>query len=93
MKTKKTIGLVLTTLAVVLMTTTFGFAESLATLESNFPYFQFGCLVVGGLILVSLKKRFEKIYTVEAIGTFALYTLLISLFTNPVIDIIKEIVS
>lgn len=31
-------------------------------------------------------------YTGEGVGAFALYTVLIALFTNPVIDVIKTVV-
>ena len=57
-----------------------------------FPYFQLGCLIVGGLIIISLKNKYEKLYTSETVGAFALYTVLIALFTNPVIDTIKNMV-
>ena len=81
------------TAAVVLLTATFGFAEYAAAGTTNFPYFQLGCLIVGGLIMVSLKKKFEKLYTTEVVGAFALYTILMALFTNPVIEAVKNIVS
>ena len=90
---KKTLGTMVVTAAVVLLTATFGFAEYTAAGATNFPYFQLGCLIVGGLILVSLKKRFEKLYTAEVVGAFALYTILMALFTNPVIETVKTIVS
>jgi hypothetical protein len=32
-------------------------------------------------------------YTGETVGAFALYTVLIALFTNPVIDAVKNMVS
>jgi hypothetical protein len=48
---------------------------------------------VGGLIIISLKSKFEKMYTSEMVGAFALYTVLIALFTNPVIDAVKAMVS
>lgn len=90
---KKTLGTMVTTVAVVLLTATFGFAEYTATGTTNFPYFQLGCLIIGGLILVSLKRKYEKMYTAEVVGAFALYTVLMALFTNPVIDVVKNIVS
>jgi FtsH-binding integral membrane protein len=78
---------------VVLLTATFGFAEYAAAGEASFPYFQLGCLVIGGLMLVQLKRKYNKMYTTEAVGAFALYTLLMALFTNPVIEMVKTIVT
>jgi len=90
---KKTLGTLIVTVAVVLLTATFSFAEYTATGASNFPFFQLGCLIIGGFILVSLKRKYEKLYTAEVVGAFALYTVLMALFTNPVIDLVKNIVS
>jgi len=78
---------------VVLLTASFGLAEYAAAGVSDFPYFQLGCLVVGGLVIISLKHRFEKMYAGEAVGAFALYTVFVALFTSPVIDAIKLAVS
>lgn len=90
---KKTLSTMLIAGFVVLTTATFGYAEYAATGASNFPYFHLGCLIVGGLIIISLKHKYEKMYLSEAIGSFALYTVLIVLFTAPVIDSIRTIVS
>jgi FtsH-binding integral membrane protein len=90
---KKTLATTIVAAAVVLLTATFGFAEYAATGVANFPFFQLGCLAVGGLILVSLKRKYEKMYIGEAVGIFALYTILMALFTNPVIDTVKTLVS
>jgi len=90
---KKTLGTIVTAAAVILLTATFGFAEYAAAGASAFPYFQLGCLIVGGLILVSLKKKYNKMYTAEVVGAFALYTVLMALFTNPVIEVVKTIVA
>jgi hypothetical protein len=78
--------------AVVLLTATFSFAGYAMAGVANFPYFQLGCLIVGGLIIISLKNKYAKMYTSETVGAFALYTVLIALFTNPVIDAIKNMV-
>lgn len=86
---KKTLGTIITAVAAVIMTATFGFAEYTVTGVANFPYFQFGCLVVGGLIMVGLKRKYNRMYTTEAVGAFALYTMLMTLFTDPVIDTVK----
>jgi hypothetical protein len=90
---KKTLGTIAVAAMVVLLTATFGFAEYAATGADNFPYFQLGALIVGGLIIISLKNKYEKMYASETVGAFALYTVLIALFTNPVIDAVKSLVS
>ena len=90
---KKTLGTMIVAAIVVLLTATFSFAEYAAAGATNFPFFQLGCLIVGGLILVSLKRKYEKMYIGEVVGVFALYTILMALFTNPVIEVVKTIVS
>jgi FtsH-binding integral membrane protein len=90
---KKTLTTTLVAAAVVLLTATFSFAEYAAAGVTNFPFFQLGCLIVGGLIMVSLKRKYEKMYVSEVVGVFALYTLLMTLFTSPVIDAVKTFVS
>ena len=90
---KKTLGTIMVAAAVILLTATFSFAEFAASGVTNFPYFQLGCLIIGGLIMVSLKRKYEKIYVGEVVTIFALYTILMALFTNPVIETVKTIVS
>jgi FtsH-binding integral membrane protein len=89
---KKTLRTIAVAVAVILLTATFGFAEYTATGAANFPYFQLGCLIVGGLILMALKRKYEKMYIAEMVGAFALYTILMAFFTNPVIEAVKNIV-
>ena len=89
---KKTLGTMMVAGLVVLLTATFSFAEYAIAGVANFPYFQLGCLIVGGLIIISLKSKYEKMYTSETVAAFALYTVLIALFTNPVIDAVKNMV-
>jgi len=88
-KILQTLGL---TVFVVLATASFSYAEYAVSGGGNFPYFHLGCLMVGGLIIVSLKHRFQRLYLSEAIGSFALYTVLIALFTAPVVDALKTLV-
>ena len=90
---KKTLGTIMVAAAVILLTATFSFAEFAASGVTNFPYFQLGCLIVGGLIMVSLKRKYEKMYVGEVVTIFALYTILMALFTSPVIETVKTIVS
>jgi len=89
---KKTLGTMVAALVVVLCTGTFAFAEYTLAGVGNFPYFQLGCLIVGGMIIISLKHKYEKMNTGEVAGVFALYTVFIALFTNPVIEGIKNLV-
>jgi FtsH-binding integral membrane protein len=90
---KKTLATTIVAAAVVLLTATFSFAEYAATGVTNFPFFQLGCLIVGGLVIVSLKRKYDKMYVGEVVGVFALYTLLMTLFTSPVIEAVKNIMS
>ena len=90
---KKTLATTIVAAAVVLLTATFSFAEFAATGVTNFPFFQLGCLILGGLVMVSLKRKYEKMYVGEVVGVFALYTILMALFTSPVIEAVKTIVS
>ena len=90
---KKTLGTIMVAAAVILLTATFSFAEFVASGVTNFPYFQLGCLIVGGLIMVSLKRKYDKMYVGKVVTIFALYTILMALFTNPVIETVKTIVS
>ncbi|MEE9912892.1 MAG: hypothetical protein K4571_14350 [Deltaproteobacteria bacterium] len=78
---------------ILLTTATFSFAQFSATGNAAFPYFHFGCLIIGGLIIVSLKRKYDKIYLSEAIGSFALYTILVAIFTAPVVDALKTLIS
>jgi hypothetical protein len=78
---------------VVMSTASFCYAEFTAIGGEGFPYFHLGCLVVGGLIIISLKHKYREIYLSEAVGSFALYTVLIALFTSPVVDALKNFVS
>jgi len=78
---------------IVLTTATFTFAQFSAAPGESFPFFHFGCLIIGGLIIVSLKRKYDKLYLSEAIGSFALYTTLIAIFTAPVVDTLKNLFS
>ena len=90
---KKTLATTIVAAAVVLLTATFSFAEYAATGVTSFPFFQLGCLIVGGLVIVSLKRKYDKMYVGEVVGIFALYTILMALFTSPVIEAVKTIMS
>jgi len=90
---KKMLETLALSIFVVLLTATFGVAEYAATGLSVFPYFQLGCLIVGGMTIISLKYKYRKMYTGELVSVFCLYTMLVALFTAPVINNIKTVVS
>jgi FtsH-binding integral membrane protein len=89
---KKMIQTTLLTAFVVLVTASFSYAELSVTGNTNFPFFHLGCLIIGGLIIISLKRKYNKLYLSEAIGSFALYALLVSIFTVPVADALKNFI-
>lgn len=90
---KRTIQTLIVTAFVVLITASFAFAAQATSGGSNFPYFHLGCLIMGGLTIISLKYRYQSMYLSEAVGSFALYAVLVALFTAPVIEAVKGLVS
>jgi len=90
---KRTIQTLIVSVFVVLITASFAFAANAITSDGSFPYFNLGCLIMGGLTIVSLKYRYPKMYLSEAVGSFALYAVLVALFTAPVIESVKSLVS
>ena len=70
----------------------FSYMEFVTSPEGQFPFFHLGCLFVGGLAVVSLKRRYNKIYISEAVGAFALFAILLSLFTAPVAEALRDLV-
>jgi hypothetical protein len=47
---------------------------------------------VGGMIIVSLKQKYQKLYMSEAMGSFAMYAVLVALFTSPVAQVVKNLI-
>jgi hypothetical protein len=90
---KKKMQAIIIAVFMVLLTATFSFAEYVATGVNDFPYFQLGCLIIGGMMIISLKHKYHKIHAGELMGVFTMYTMLIALFTAPVINAIKTMVS
>lgn len=91
---KRTAQTIIVALFVVMITGTFALAEAAATPGAgNFPFFHLGTLIMGGLTIISLKYRYPKIYLSEAVGSFAMYAVLVALFTAPAIEAVKGILS
>ena len=78
---------------IILITASFSFAQASAGSGAEFPFFHLGCLIIGGLIILSLKRKYGRLYLSETIGSFALYTFLVALFTAPVADALKNLFS
>jgi hypothetical protein len=90
---KKMIQTKLLAAFVILTTASFSYAQFSVTGNNGFPFFHLGCLIIGGLIIVSLKRKYTRLYMSEAIGSFALYTVLVALFTAPVVDALKTLIN
>lgn len=90
---KKTIQVALLTIFVTLVTASFSYAQYSVAGSGAFPFFHLGCLIIGGLIIVSLKRKYAKLYLSEAIGSFALYAVLVALFTAPVAEALKALIN
>jgi len=90
---KRTLHTAIVAIFVVMITATFAFAAQVTTTGGGFPYFHLGCLIMGGLTITSLKYRYPKMYLSEAVGSFALYAVFVALFTAPVIQAMKGLVS
>lgn len=90
---KKMLQTTLLTAFIILVTASFSYAQYSITGNNSFPFFHLGCLIIGGLIIVSLKRKYSHLYMSEAIGSFALYTVLVALFTAPVIDTLKTLIN
>jgi hypothetical protein len=88
---KKTLSTLILSAVVVLITATFSFAEYAAAGAANFPYFHLGALIVG-MTIVSLKQKYEKLYLSEAVGSFAMYAVMVALFTSPVAETVKNLI-
>lgn len=78
---------------VIFATASFCYAEYAVAGNGAFPFFHLGCLIIGGLIIVSLKRKYTGLYLSEAIGSFALYAVLVALFTAPVVDALKTLIN
>ncbi len=90
---KKTVQTAIVAFFVILITSSFAFAAHATSGGDSFPYFHLGCLIMGGMTIVSLKHRYPRMYLSEAVGSFALYAVLVAMFTAPVIGAVKNLVS
>lgn len=60
---------------------------------NSFPFVHLIALVAGGLIVFMVHKKYEKITAKEIILIMVLYACLVVLFTEPVVNLIKRLLS
>jgi len=60
---------------------------------SSFPFVHLIALVAGGVIVFMVNKKYEKITSTEIILILVLYSSLVILFTEPVVNLIKRLLS
>jgi hypothetical protein len=60
---------------------------------NNFPLIHLIALVVGGIILFMVKRKYKKIRIIEMVGIFILYFILVTLFTEPVKNLARKLIS
>jgi hypothetical protein len=58
----------------------------------NFPFVHLIALVVGGIILFLIKRKYKKIRIIELIIIFILYFILVALFTEPVLNVARKLI-
>jgi Ca2+/Na+ antiporter len=58
----------------------------------GFPLPHVIALLVGGLLIWLIKKRYRKMRTGEVILIFVLYAVMVVLFTEPIVNLIRNLV-
>ncbi len=59
----------------------------------NFPFVHLIVLVVGGIILFMIKRKYKKLRIIELIIIFILYFILVALFTEPVLNWARNLIN
>ncbi len=59
----------------------------------NFPFIHLIALVVGGIALFIIKRKYQKLRIIELIIIFILYFILVALFTDPVLNLVRKLIS
>ena len=58
-----------------------------------FPFLHLMVLIAGGIILLFLKRRYPHLRNIELIIVFILFLVLVAVFTEPGLDLIKRLIS
>lgn len=58
-----------------------------------FPFMHFVVLLAGGILLLIVKRKYPKIRNYELIIVFILFLILVAIFTEPGLDLIKRFIT
>jgi cell division protein FtsW (lipid II flippase) len=58
-----------------------------------FPIVHLLALIIGGIILLFVKRKYRKVRNAELMIAFILLFLLVAIFTEPGLDLIKRMIS
>ncbi len=58
-----------------------------------FPFVHLLALIAGVIILLFVKRKYQKVRNLELIIVFILFLILVAIFTEPGIDLIKRLIS
>lgn len=58
-----------------------------------FPFVHLIALIIGGIILLIIKRKYKKIQTFELIIMFILLVILVAIFTDSGIDLAKRFIN
>ncbi|PKN10650.1 MAG: hypothetical protein CVU72_00485 [Deltaproteobacteria bacterium HGW-Deltaproteobacteria-7] len=58
-----------------------------------FPFVHLSVLIAVSVILLIVKRKYRKVRNVELIVVFILFFMLVAIFTEPGLDLIKKLIS
>jgi|APLow6443716910_1056828.scaffolds.fasta_scaffold899658_1 hypothetical protein len=58
-----------------------------------FPFLHLVALIAGGIVLLIVKRKYPKVRNSELISVFILFFILVAIFTEPGLDLIKRLIS
>lgn len=59
---------------------------------NNFPFLHLLALVLGAIILFIVKRKYKKIRIIELFLVFILYFILVALFTEPALNLVRKFI-
>lgn len=62
-------------------------------IQNLFPFLHLVVLIAGGFLLLFVKRKYPKVRNLELIMVFILFFILVAIFTEPGLDLIKRLIS